>query len=48
VALNVRMGVSAGDLCVFQRDDCFGAPVIEAARVCAAAAARFSPLTSSA
>ena len=36
-ALEVRIGISAGDV-VFEGDDCFGTPVIEAARVCAAAA----------
>jgi class 3 adenylate cyclase len=36
-ALGVRIGVSAGDV-VFENDDCFGTPVIEAARLCAAAA----------
>ena len=35
-ALGVRIGVSAGDV-VFENDDCFGTPVIEAARLCAAA-----------
>jgi len=35
-ALGVRIGVSAGDV-VFEDDDCFGTPVIEAARLCAAA-----------
>ena len=35
-ALGVRIGVSAGDV-VFEKDDCFGTPVIEAARLCAAA-----------
>ena len=35
-ALEVRIGISAGDV-VFERDDCFGTPVIEAARLCAAA-----------
>jgi class 3 adenylate cyclase len=34
--LEVRIGVSAGDV-VFEKDDCFGTPVIEAARLCAAA-----------
>ncbi|HEV3364836.1 MAG TPA: AAA family ATPase [Acidimicrobiia bacterium] len=36
-ALAVRIGVSAGDV-VFEKSDCFGTPVIEAARLCAAAA----------
>jgi class 3 adenylate cyclase len=35
-ALEVRIGISAGDV-VFDKDDCFGTPVIEAARLCAAA-----------
>jgi class 3 adenylate cyclase/tetratricopeptide (TPR) repeat protein len=35
-ALQIRIGVSAGDV-VFERDDCFGTPVIEAARLCASA-----------
>ena len=34
--LEVRIGISAGDV-VFEGDDCFGTPVIEAARLCAAA-----------
>ena len=34
--IQVRIGVSAGDV-VFEDDDCFGTPVIEAARLCAAA-----------
>jgi len=34
--LEVRIGISAGDV-VFEKDDCFGTPVIEAARLCAAA-----------
>jgi class 3 adenylate cyclase len=34
--LGVRIGVSAGDV-AFENDDCFGTPVIEAARLCAAA-----------
>ncbi len=34
--LRVRIGVSAGDV-VFEGEDCFGTPVIEAARLCAAA-----------
>ncbi|MDQ1514894.1 MAG: hypothetical protein QOE80_724, partial [Actinomycetota bacterium] len=36
-ALGVRIGISAGDV-VFEGDDCFGTPVIEAARLCGAAA----------
>jgi class 3 adenylate cyclase/tetratricopeptide (TPR) repeat protein len=36
-ALEVRVGISAGDV-VFEGEDCFGTPVIEAARLCAAAA----------
>jgi class 3 adenylate cyclase len=36
VPLEVRIGVSAGDV-AFEADDCFGTPVIEAARLCAAA-----------
>jgi class 3 adenylate cyclase len=36
VPLEVRIGVSAGDV-VFEEADCFGTPVIEAARLCAAA-----------
>jgi class 3 adenylate cyclase len=36
-ALEVRIGVSAGDV-AFEEEDCFGTPVIEAARLCAAAA----------
>src|SRR5437879_2288464 len=35
-ALEVRIGISAGDV-VFEGDDCFGTPVIEAARLCSAA-----------
>ena len=35
-ALEVRIGISAGDV-VFEEGDCFGTPVIEAARLCAAA-----------
>ena len=35
-ALDVRIGISAGDV-VFENDDCFGTPVIEAARLCGAA-----------
>ncbi len=34
--LEVRIGVSAGDV-AFEESDCFGTPVIEAARLCAAA-----------
>ena len=34
--LAVRIGVSAGDV-TFEGEDCFGTPVIEAARLCAAA-----------
>src|SRR5688572_29488839 len=34
--LQVRIGVSAGDV-AFEGEDCFGTPVIEAARLCAAA-----------
>jgi class 3 adenylate cyclase len=34
--LGVRIGMSAGDV-VFENDDCFGTPVIEAARLCGAA-----------
>ncbi|HEV8623900.1 MAG TPA: AAA family ATPase [Acidimicrobiia bacterium] len=34
--LEVRIGVSAGDV-AFEEADCFGTPVIEAARLCAAA-----------
>jgi len=36
-ALEVRIGLSVGDV-VFEADDCFGTPVIEAARLCAVAA----------
>jgi class 3 adenylate cyclase/tetratricopeptide (TPR) repeat protein len=36
VLLEVRIGVSAGDV-AFEEVDCFGTPVIEAARLCAAA-----------
>ena len=36
--LSIRVGVSAGDV-VFEDNDCFGAPVVEAARLCAAAEA---------
>ncbi|HEV3364695.1 MAG TPA: AAA family ATPase, partial [Acidimicrobiia bacterium] len=35
-ALGVRIGVSAGDV-IFEDGDCFGTPVIEAARLCAVA-----------
>jgi class 3 adenylate cyclase len=35
-ALAVRVGISAGDV-VFENDDCFGTPVVEAARLCGAA-----------
>ena len=35
-ALEVRIGISAGDVAV-EGDDCFGTPVIEAARLCSAA-----------
>jgi class 3 adenylate cyclase len=35
-AIQVRIGVSAGDV-AFEDDDCFGTPVVEAARLCAAA-----------
>ncbi len=35
--LEVRIGISGGDV-VFEEDDCFGTPVIEAARLSAAAA----------
>ena len=34
--LQVRIGISAGDV-VFEDEDCFGTPVVEAARLCAAA-----------
>src|ERR671925_665340 len=34
--LGVRIGISAGDV-VLDKGDCFGTPVIEAARLCAAA-----------
>jgi class 3 adenylate cyclase len=34
--LDVRMGLSVGDV-VFEGSDCFGTPVVEAARLCAAA-----------
>jgi class 3 adenylate cyclase/tetratricopeptide (TPR) repeat protein len=36
VPLEVRIGISAGDV-AFEKADCFGTPVIEAARLCAAA-----------
>jgi class 3 adenylate cyclase len=36
VPLEVRIGVSAGDV-AFEETDCFGTPVIEAARLCAVA-----------
>src|SRR5437764_3474345 len=36
VPLEVRIGASAGDV-AFEEADCFGTPVIEAARLCAAA-----------
>ena len=36
VPLEVRIGISAGDV-AFEESDCFGTPVIEAARLCAAA-----------
>jgi class 3 adenylate cyclase len=36
VPLEVRVGISAGDV-AFEEADCFGTPVIEAARLCAAA-----------
>ena len=36
VRLDVRIGISAGDVAV-EEADCFGTPVIEAARLCAAA-----------
>jgi class 3 adenylate cyclase len=35
-ALEVRIGISAGDV-VFEEGDCFGTPVIEAARLCGSA-----------
>ena len=35
-AMSVRIGMSAGDI-TFENDDCFGPPVVEAARLCAAA-----------
>ncbi|HKY77105.1 MAG TPA: AAA family ATPase, partial [Acidimicrobiia bacterium] len=34
--IHVRIGISAGDV-VFEEDDCFGTPVIEAARLCSVA-----------
>src|SRR5438270_406261 len=34
--LAVRVGISAGDI-TWEADDCFGAPVVEAARLCAVA-----------
>jgi class 3 adenylate cyclase/tetratricopeptide (TPR) repeat protein len=37
--LEVRIGLSAGDVAI-EEGDCFGTPVIEAARLCAAAEAR--------
>ena len=36
-ALAIRVGISVGDVSV-EDGDCFGTPVIEAARLCAAAA----------
>ena len=36
-SLDVRIGIGAGDV-VFEGEDCFGAPVIEAARLCSVAA----------
>jgi class 3 adenylate cyclase len=36
IPIQVRVGVSAGDV-VFEDEDCFGTPVVEAARLCAAA-----------
>lgn len=36
IALAMRVGVSVGDV-TFESDDCFGTPVIEAARLCALA-----------
>src|SRR4051812_17504139 len=38
IALSMRVGLSAGDV-TFEGGDCFGTPVIEAARLCAAAQA---------
>jgi class 3 adenylate cyclase len=38
-AMELRIGISAGDV-VFDEGDCFGTPVIEAARLCAAASGR--------
>jgi len=35
-ALRIRLGVSAGEV-TWEDDDCFGTPVVEAARLCAAA-----------
>jgi class 3 adenylate cyclase len=37
VALSMRVGLSAGNV-TFENGDCFGTPVIEAARLCAVAA----------
>lgn len=34
--LDIRIGISAGDV-TFEEEDCFGSPVIEASRLCAAA-----------
>ncbi len=34
--LRIRVGISAGDV-VWEDDDCFGTPVVEASRLCAAA-----------
>src|SRR6188474_804429 len=34
--VRIRVGISAGDV-VWEGDDCFGTPVVEAARLCAAA-----------
>lgn len=36
VPLEVRIGISAGDV-AFEEKDCFGTPIVEAARLCAAA-----------
>jgi class 3 adenylate cyclase/tetratricopeptide (TPR) repeat protein len=36
ISLNVRIGVSAGDV-TFEDGDCYGRPVVEASRICAAA-----------
>src|SRR5256885_16032056 len=33
ISSEVRIGISAGDV-IFEGDDCFGTPVIEAARLC--------------